>query len=172
MARSIHQLNVGGHVRGLVLHAATPPAAPPSGHSLLLLLHGSSEDRNNGSVHYPAERFERNYHAVFAGHGFVLVYLSARLSNGWYCWENGNAEVGLCARSSCLLNMPAAAMPQLASLVSRGCQSHLRAKGPWEVATWPRGWIWAGRGCRCHGPQVARRERPAFHTRRRRAGRA
>ena len=130
MARSIHQLNVGGHVRGLVLHAATPPAAPPSGHSLLLLLHGSSEDRNNGSVHYPAERFERNYHAVFAGHGFVLVYLSARLSNGWYCWENGNAEVGLCARSSCLLNVPAAAMPQLASLASRGCQSHLRARGP------------------------------------------
>ena len=72
MARSIHQLNVGGHVRGLVLHAATPAAAPSSGHSLLLLLHGSTEDRNNGSVHYAAERFERNYHAVFAG-GQTLV---------------------------------------------------------------------------------------------------
>ena len=118
MARSVYKLDVGGHVRGLVLHPATPPAAPSLGHSLLLLLHGSTEDRNNGSVHYPAERFERNYHAVFAGHGFVLVYLSARLSNGWYCWENGNAEVGLCARSSCLLTVPAAAVPQLASLAS------------------------------------------------------
>ena len=92
-------MNVGGQARGLVLHAATRPATPSTGHSLLLLLHGSTEDRNNGSVHYPAERFERNYHPVFAGHGFTLVYLSARLSKGWYCWENGNAEVGLCARS-------------------------------------------------------------------------
>ena len=100
MGRSVHTLNVGGHARGLVLHAAAPPATPSStGRSLLLLLHGSTEDRNNGSVHYPAERFERNYHGVFAGHGFTLVYLSARLSKGWYCWENGNAEVGLCARS-------------------------------------------------------------------------
>ena len=99
MGRSVHTLNVGGQARGLVLHAATRPATPSTGHSLLLLLHGSTEDRNNGSVHYPAERFERNYHPVFAGHGFTLVYLSARLSKGWYCWENGNAEVGLCARS-------------------------------------------------------------------------
>jgi len=99
MGRSVHTLNVGGQARGLVLHAATRPATPSTGHSLLLLLHGSTEDRNNGSVHYPAERFERNYHPVFAGHGFTLAYLSARLSKGWYCWENGNAEVGLCARS-------------------------------------------------------------------------
>lgn len=99
MGRSVHMLNVGGHARGLVLHAATPPVTPSTGRSLLLLLHGSTEDRNNGSVHFPAERFERNYHPVFAGHGFTLVYLSARLSKGWYCWENGNAEVGLCARS-------------------------------------------------------------------------
>ena len=32
--------------------------------------------------------------------GFVLAYLSARLGSGWYCWENGNGEVGLCARAS------------------------------------------------------------------------
>ena len=75
MGRSVHRLNVGGHVRGLVLHAATPAAAPSAGHSLLLLLHGSTEDRNNGSVHYAAERFERNYHAVFGAR--------ARGRSGW-----------------------------------------------------------------------------------------
>ena len=79
MGRSVHTLNVGGHARGLVLHAAAPPATPSStGRSLLLLLHGSTEDRNNGSVHYPAERFERNYHSVFAEHGFTLVYRAPR----------------------------------------------------------------------------------------------
>ena len=36
---------------------------------------------------------------MFAGHGVVLTYLSARLANGWYCWENGYGEVGLCARA-------------------------------------------------------------------------
>ena len=79
MGRSVHRLNVGGHVRGLVLHAATPAAADgvSSGHSLLLLLHGSTEDRNNGSVHYAAERFERNYHAVFGAR--------ARGRSGWAC---------------------------------------------------------------------------------------
>ena len=97
--RSVHELQVGGHARGLVLHAAASPAAPAPGRPLLLILHGSTEDRSNGSVHFPAERFERNYHAVFAGHGFVLAYLSARLANGWYCWENGNGKVGLCARA-------------------------------------------------------------------------
>ena len=34
------------------------------------------------------------------------MYLNARLSGGWYCWENGNAKVGLCARFSCLLSVP------------------------------------------------------------------
>ena len=66
-------------MRGLVLHAATPAAADgvSAGHSLLLLLHGSTEDRNNGSVHYAAERFERNYHAVFGAR--------ARGRSGWAC---------------------------------------------------------------------------------------
>ena len=59
MKRTVHSLSVGGHPRGLILHAPTA-SAPPEGHPLLLILHGSTEDRNNGTVHYPAERFEVN----------------------------------------------------------------------------------------------------------------
>ena len=102
-SRTTHTLEVDGHTRALVLHTPTS-AAPAAGHPLMFILHGSTEDRGDpaGLVNYPAERFEGHYdEAVFAtgrrDHGLIMIYLSARLAGGWFCWENGNHEVGLCA---------------------------------------------------------------------------
>ena len=104
--RTTKELLVDGTPRGLVLH--TPPESgtgPPF--PAMLILHGSTEAAGDDAddLNYPALRFERHYDEdIFAPmrheHGLVVAYLSARRSNGWYCWENGNGEVGLCALPS------------------------------------------------------------------------
>ena len=104
MTRSAHELTVNGAPRHLILH--TPEARTERPYPAMLVLHGSTVDADdNADLNYPAHRFEGHYdEAVFAPmrreHGFVMVYLSARLSSGWFCWENGNGEVGLCALPS------------------------------------------------------------------------
>jgi len=103
-AREEVHITVGDDARGFILHTPETPC-PAEGCTVVLVLHGSTEDHTDSEddpTLWPARRFERNYDSSYfaqdrANKGYAQVYLSARVTNGWYCWDNAWQGYGSCA---------------------------------------------------------------------------
>lgn len=102
--RSEHVLAINGELRALILHI--PTVIPIDGRAVVVVLHGSTEDRSSAASSsrelYPAARFEKTYDASYfepwrERRGFAMAYLAARLQSGWWCWDNQGDELGHCS---------------------------------------------------------------------------
>eukprot|EP00546_Thalassionema_frauenfeldii_P008966 CAMPEP_0178915174 /NCGR_PEP_ID=MMETSP0786-20121207/11870_1 /TAXON_ID=186022 /ORGANISM="Thalassionema frauenfeldii, Strain CCMP 1798" /LENGTH=230 /DNA_ID=CAMNT_0020588235 /DNA_START=14 /DNA_END=707 /DNA_ORIENTATION=- len=97
--RKIQKYIVNTQERWLIIHSPSNTTTSSSTTTAVLVFHGSTsatDDTANDPL-FAVRRFERNYDTPYfrqhrEWHGYTMIYLAARLEDGWFCWENNNGR--------------------------------------------------------------------------------